>query len=130
MPTPAARPQLKIKAPSARTSRATAPAVPVAKRAKPPQPSHPHAAAREKSRREAPVTPAVAPTKQAQLITALRTAAGATIAELIALTGWQAHTLRGTMSGVLRKRLGLTVTCEARDPTGQRLYRIQSSAGA
>lgn len=67
-------------------------------------------------------------TKQAQLIHALREPPGATIAELIALTGWQAHTIRGAVSGVLRKRLGLAVTCDARNPAGERLYRIADAA--
>lgn len=70
------------------------------------------------------------PSKQAQLIAALRSTPGATIAELITLTGWQAHTIRGTMSGVLRKRLGLTVTCDVRDSAGQRRYQIQPAADA
>lgn len=63
-------------------------------------------------------------TKQAQLIHALRVPPGATISELITLTGWQAHTIRGTVSGVLRKRLGLSVSCDTRNPAGERLYRI------
>ena len=62
-------------------------------------------------------------TKQAQLITALSAPTGATIASLTALTGWQPHTVRGTISGALRKRLGLQVV---RDKTagGESRYRI------
>ena len=62
--------------------------------------------------------------KQARLITMLRALPGATIEQMMTLTGWQAHTVRGTISGVLRKKLGLNVTCEVRDGSGRSLYRI------
>jgi hypothetical protein len=66
-------------------------------------------------------------TKQGQLIAQLSTATGATIAELIALTGWQAHTVRGTISGTLRKRLGLRVIRD-KPASGESRYRIETSA--
>jgi Protein of unknown function (DUF3489) len=40
------------------------------------------------------------------------------------LTGWHAHTVRGTISGALRKRLGLNVVCNALNEDGARSYRI------
>jgi hypothetical protein len=43
---------------------------------------------------------------------------------MMTLTGWQAHTIRGTISGVLRKKLGLNVTCTPSTDSGARLYRI------
>src|SRR5690606_34479165 len=46
-------------------------------------------------------------TKQAQLIAMLRTPQGATIAEIVAATGWQPHTVRGAIAGALKKKLGL-----------------------
>ena len=49
-------------------------------------------------------------TKQAMLIALLRTPEGATIIEIVAVTGWLAHTARGVISGVLRKKLALRVT--------------------
>lgn len=61
--------------------------------------------------------------KQARLIDLLRAAPGGTIDQMMKLTGWQAHTVRGTISGVLRKRLGLNVAC-ATDAAGARVYRI------
>jgi len=48
--------------------------------------------------------------KQARLVELLRHAKGASIAEMVKATGWQAHSVRGAMSGVLKKRLGLTIT--------------------
>ncbi len=51
-------------------------------------------------------------TKQAKLIEMLRAEGGATIDEIVAETGWQAHTVRGAMSGALKKKLGLTITSE------------------
>jgi hypothetical protein len=48
--------------------------------------------------------------------------------KMMAVTGWQAHTVRGTISGVLRKKLGLNVTCESSAKSGERVYRIVNSA--
>jgi hypothetical protein len=71
----------------------------------------------------APVATAASHSKQAQLIALLRADAGADLAQLCAVTGWQPHSVRGAISGVLRKRLGLTVVCQA-DAEGKRRYRI------
>jgi len=62
--------------------------------------------------------------KQARLIALLQSEPGATISQMRSLTGWQAHTVRGTISGALRKRLGLNVVCNAMNESGARIYRI------
>ncbi len=62
-------------------------------------------------------------TKQAQLIALLEAPDGATIDEMVIATGWQRHTLRGSMSGALKKKLGLTITSEKVDGRG-RCYKI------
>ncbi len=62
-------------------------------------------------------------TKQALLIELLSRPEGVTIDEVIKVTGWQAHTVRGAMSGSLRKKLGLSITSEKIDFRG-RVYRI------
>ncbi len=62
-------------------------------------------------------------TKQATLIAMLRAPEGATIKEIIARTGWKSHTIRGAMSGALKKKLGLEVTSEKVEGRG-RCYRI------
>jgi Protein of unknown function (DUF3489) len=48
-------------------------------------------------------------TKQAQMIDMLRRPDGATVEQIAAATGWQHHTIRGAISGALKKKLGLTV---------------------
>lgn len=82
--------------------------------------------------RVAPASPTLAApprdSKQGQLIASLRPAAGVTIGQMMALTGWQAHTVRGAISGVLRKKLGLNVSCERSPKGGERLYRIVEAA--
>ncbi len=70
-----------------------------------------------------PVVPA-GQSKQARLISMLQAAPGASIEQMMKLTGWQAHTVRGTISGVLRKKLGMNVASESADETGTRRYRI------
>ncbi len=62
-------------------------------------------------------------TKQALLIDLLKRKKGATIDEAVAATGWQPHSVRGTISGALKKKLGLMVTSE-KPGDGPRRYRI------
>jgi len=64
-------------------------------------------------------------TKQAQLIAMLRRKEGATIAQIVAATGWQPHTVRGAFAGALKKKLGLTVTSEKVEGA-ERVYRIEA----
>ena len=66
-------------------------------------------------------------TKQAVLIDMLRRDEGATIGQVVEATGWQRHTVRGAISGALKKKLGLTVTSEKVDG-GERAYRIIDAA--
>ena len=62
-------------------------------------------------------------TKLAAIIDAMRNPDGATIAQMMADTGWQAHSVRGAISGMVRKRLGCEVITE-KGADGQRAYRI------
>jgi hypothetical protein len=48
-------------------------------------------------------------TKQALMIHLLKRPEGATVEQIAAATGWQHHTIRGAISGALKKKLGLTV---------------------
>ena len=51
-------------------------------------------------------------TKQAQIIAMLQRPEGATVAEIVAATSWQAHTARGAISGAIKKKLGLPIAAE------------------
>ena len=53
---------------------------------------------------------------------------GATLAELIGATGWQAHSVRGFISGTVRKRVGLVVGRDARTDSVLS-YRVGQSRG-
>jgi hypothetical protein len=48
-------------------------------------------------------------TKQAQMIEMLRRPEGATVEQIAQVTGWQHHTIRGAISGALKKKLRLTI---------------------
>jgi len=65
-------------------------------------------------------------TKQAQLIAMLRANGGATIDEIVAALGWRSHTIRGAMSGTLKKKLGLKVTSEKIKGHG-RIYKLPAA---
>lgn len=64
-------------------------------------------------------------TKLGTLERALRTKSGATIPDLMELTGWQAHSVRGALAGALKNR-GLAIT--SAKVNGERRYRIEVSA--
>jgi hypothetical protein len=53
----------------------------------------------------------------------LQRSEASTIAELQEETGWQTHSVRGAISGTLRKKLGLDVTSKKGEGRG-RVYRI------
>ncbi len=66
-------------------------------------------------------------TKQAQLVAMLQRPEGASLDEIVAATGWQAHTVRGAIAGALKRKLGLTVTSEKVEGRG-RVYRISNAS--
>jgi len=61
--------------------------------------------------------------KTSKVLALLRQSKGATLKELMKATGWQAHSVRGFISGGLGKKLGLTVESTKRED-GDRLYKI------
>jgi Protein of unknown function (DUF3489) len=68
-------------------------------------------------------------TKQALLISMLRRPDGATVEEVVEATGWQKHTVRGAISGALKKKLSLDVTSDKVEGRG-RVYRIAGADAA
>ncbi len=65
--------------------------------------------------------------KQARVIAMLQSPAGATITAMMKATGWQQHSVRGFLAGVVRKRLKLKLGSSEVD--GNRVYRITSTDG-
>lgn len=73
--------------------------------------------------------PGKAPTgKLGILVGLLQRPEGATLAVMGEATRWQAHSVRGALSGALKKKHGLTITAETVD--GVRTYRLPVMAGA
>ena len=60
--------------------------------------------------------------KQSRVIVMLQSPSGTTIAAMMKATGWQQHSVRGFLAGVVRKRLKLKLG--SRKVDGVRVYRI------
>jgi hypothetical protein len=71
-----------------------------------------------------PVRAARQSTKKAKVLALLKRPQGATSAELRQATGWQAHSVRGFLSGTLHKQMGLQVQSGKR-PDGERIYSLR-----
>ena len=63
--------------------------------------------------------------KTTQRVELLRRNGGATLDELVAFTDWQAHSVRGFLSAVVGKKMGLKLQSSKRED-GKRLYQIAS----
>ena len=98
-------------APPKATKKAT-PAKKAPKGAKGAKPAKKESAAREGS-------------KTAQILDLLKRPGGATLAEIMKATGWQAHSVRGFISGTLGKKMGLSVT-STKGEDGERSYSVKS----
>ena len=69
-----------------------------------------------------PISSSRTDSKQAKLISLMQRPEGASMDALMKATGWQRHSVRGLLSGTLRKKLGLTVSCNM--DGDHRIYRI------
>jgi hypothetical protein len=61
-------------------------------------------------------------TKRARILAMLRAPSGVTVDAMMQATGWQQHSVRGFLAGVVRKKLGFNLVSAATE--GGRLYRI------
>jgi hypothetical protein len=69
--------------------------------------------------------PARRGTKTAKILALLRRPNGASLPELRRATGWQPHSVRGFLSGAVKKKMGLRIDSLSRDD-GKRAYRVAS----
>ncbi len=63
--------------------------------------------------------------KAAKVLDLLKRTEGATLAELMKATAWQAHSVRGFLSGTVGKKLGLTVV-SVKGEGGERTYSVKA----
>ena len=63
--------------------------------------------------------------KAALVLGLLKRSGGASLKELMKATGWQAHSVRGFLSGALGKKMGLTVT-STKAADGERRYSVKA----
>lgn len=82
-----------------------------------------HKAARSAKSAKTGSTHARRGSKTANVVELLKRPGGATGADLMKATGWQAHSVRGFISGVLGRRMGLKVSSKVED--GQRRYALR-----
>jgi Protein of unknown function (DUF3489) len=64
-------------------------------------------------------------TKADTIVRLLQSKTGATLSDLMTATGWQAHSIRGFLSAVVGKRLGLDLR-SVKTPSGERRYSIEA----
>lgn len=67
-------------------------------------------------------------TKQDRAVSMLQSKEGASLAALMEATGWQQHSVRGFLAGVVRKRLKLNLISDVN--AGVRTYRITGEPAA
>ena len=61
--------------------------------------------------------------KTAQVLELVKRSGGATLKHIMKATGWQAHSVRGFLSGTLGKKLGLKIE-SSKTNDGHRAYRL------
>lgn len=74
-----------------------------------------------KARKAGPI-PAKPTSKQDQVLALLRRQDGASIDEIVAATDWQPHSVRGFLSGAVKKRLAIDVVSEKGGDGVRRYY--------
>jgi hypothetical protein len=64
-------------------------------------------------------------TKAAKILNLMKRPRGATAEELVKVTGWQPHSIRGFLSGIVSKKMGLTVI-STKGGDGERTYSVKA----
>ena len=85
-------------------------------------------AAKPKGKSGKPTSPPAAArdgSKKAEILGMLQRKGGATLSQIMKATSWQAHSVRGFISGALGKKMGLTVNSVRRED-GERVYTVVS----
>lgn len=98
-----------------------------AKKKAPTAPSVRAADAAPKTTGESKIKKADPGSKQSRVLALLSSPGGTTIAAMMKTTGWQQHSVRGFLAGVVRKRLKLKLNSKKSD--GTRVYRIDDDHG-
>jgi hypothetical protein len=109
-----------------KSRRANLAAKPVRKAKTSPKRSRTRSRERDGARR--PVDAARANTKQADVLALLSSPSGTTIEKMMKATGWQQHSVRGFLAGVVRKKLKLDLISEPAE--SGRVYRLKSGAAS
>lgn len=104
--------------------RANLTAQPVRKAKTSPDRSRTRSTERDGARR--PIRAARANTKQTDVLVLLSSPSGTTIEKMMKATGWQQHSVRGFLAGVVRKKLKLDLISELTE--SGRVYRLKSDA--
>ena len=80
---------------------------------------------KSKARRAAKILSVRRGSKTAKILALLQRPGGASLAQLQKATGWQAHSVRGFLSGALKKKMGLRID-SAKAAEGERTYHVAS----
>ncbi len=116
-------PKAPTKAKGAKQARRVAPAKPKStKKAKAPKAAK-QAAKAPKKAAKSKAEGVREGSKTATVLALIQRAKGATLAEIMDATSWQAHSVRGFISGTLGKKMGLKVDSTKRED-GTRVYSI------
>ena len=95
----------------------------IAKKATPKRPNKKPVAPQQKSSNSPKESASPPGSKHDQILALLRRKRGASLAEMQSATDWQAHSVRGFLSGTVKKRLGLKLQ-SSKSKDGERRYAI------